>query len=115
MAAIVERDRTAPGPSQCRHPARRDPIDLFVRRKAVDEHNWLALPFVNKGDLHAFMRELRHARDHTIPPPRSEGARRCRRTQVMSASDRARLWHDPEKWIPVLRLHQASPVACCFV
>jgi hypothetical protein len=25
------------------------------------------------------------------------------------------LEHDPEKWIPVSRLREASPAACCFI
>src|SRR5215468_2329154 len=61
MAAIVERDRAPSSAGQCRHPARCDPVDLFVRCKAVDEHNWLALPFVKESNLHTIMRELRHA------------------------------------------------------
>src|SRR5215472_10276839 len=62
MAAIVERDRTPPGARECRHPARRNPIDLLVRRKAVDEDNWLALAFVNEGDLDVVVHELWHVR-----------------------------------------------------
>src|SRR6516225_10325179 len=91
MAAIVERDRAAPGAGQCRHPARRDPIDLFVRCKAVDEHNRLALPFVKESNLHAVMREPRHAGTIRSRHPQAKAKGGCRRTLVMSASDRARL------------------------
>src|SRR5262249_44666510 len=97
MAAIVECDSAAPGLAQRRHPARRDPIDLFVRRKAVHEHDWLALPFVKESDLHAVMRELRHAGTIRSRGSEAKAPGGCQRTLVMSAPERARLQHDPEK------------------
>src|SRR5262249_8570221 len=67
------------------------PVDLFVRGKAVDEHNWLALPFVKESDLHAVMRELRHAGTIRSRRPEAKVPGGCRQTLVMSAPDRARL------------------------
>src|SRR5690242_1064842 len=62
VAAIVERDGATPCAREGRYPARRDPIDLFVRGEAVHEHNRLALPFIQKGDVEALMLKLWHAR-----------------------------------------------------
>src|SRR6516162_3735120 len=105
MAAIVERDRAAPGAGQCRHPARCDPIDLFVRCKAVDEHNWLALPFVEESNLDAVMRELRHAGTIRSRRPEAKAKGGCRRILVMSASDRARLADIPNGRIVMSARH----------
>src|SRR5208282_5060100 len=61
MTAIVERDDAAPGARERGHPAGKDPIHLLVGRKAMHEHNRLALAFVEKGNFHVVMREARHA------------------------------------------------------
>jgi hypothetical protein len=60
VAAIVERDDTAAGADERRDPAGIDPVHLFVGGKAVDEHDRLALPFVEIGDLHFAVHEIRH-------------------------------------------------------
>ena len=70
------------------HPAGRDPVHFLVRRKAVHEHDRLALALVEEGDLHAVMGETRHAVtitiDHTIQPAMQE-------SMVPWAADRVRL------------------------
>ena len=68
MAAIVEGDDTASGARERCHPAGKNPIHLLGGGKAVHEHDWLALAFVEKGDFHPVMREARHA--VTLPPAR---------------------------------------------
>src|SRR6516225_4889436 len=61
VAPIIDRDGAAAGAGQRRYPARIEPIHFFVRRKAMDEHDRLALPFVEIGDLDITMSEMRHA------------------------------------------------------
>ena len=60
VAAIVERDDAPAGARERRHPAGRDPVHFLVRREAVDEHDRLALPFVEKRNFHAVTNKARH-------------------------------------------------------
>ncbi len=53
MAAIVERDGAPAGAGQRRDPAGMQPVHLLGRGKAVHQHDRLALPFVEIGDLDA--------------------------------------------------------------
>ena len=68
MATIVERDHAAARARQRRHPARIDPVHFLVGSKTVDEHDRLALPFVEIGDLDLTMREMRHAPAYSRSP-----------------------------------------------
>jgi len=61
MPAIVERDDAAARPRERRHPAGRDPVHLLVGGKAVDEHDRLALAFIEKCDVHVVVGEARRA------------------------------------------------------
>src|SRR5262249_52044535 len=60
MAAIVERDDAAARTRKRRYPAGIDPVHFLVGSKAMDEHDRLALPFVEIADLDLTMREMRH-------------------------------------------------------
>ena len=73
VAAIIEGDDATPGASEGRHPARIDPVDLFVGGKAVDEHDRLALAFVEESNLHIVMHKTRHAA--TIVDPHADAQR----------------------------------------
>ena len=79
MAAIVERNDAAAGARERRHPARTDPVHFLVRGEAVDQHDRLALAFVEESDLHAIMVKTRHRhrpaiRSSAAIPQRKPGA-----------------------------------------
>src|SRR5690349_17006466 len=62
VTAIIERDRATPGASECRYPAGHHPIDLLIGGEAMHEHNRLALPFIQEGDVDPLMLKSWHAR-----------------------------------------------------
>src|SRR5262249_32289675 len=59
--AVVESDHAAARARQRRYPARRDPVHFLVGSKTMDEHDRLALPLVEIGNLDPTVREMRHA------------------------------------------------------
>ena len=61
VAAIVERDHAAAGARERRDPARLHPVHLLVGRKAVHQDDRLALPFIEKRNLHRPVTKARHA------------------------------------------------------
>jgi len=60
MPAIVERDDPPAGPGQCPHPSGMAPVHLRGRGKAVHEHDWRALPFIEKRDVDAIVGKALH-------------------------------------------------------
>src|SRR6185437_584577 len=61
MAAIIERDDAAAVLPQLRDPGRIDPVDVLGRRKAVHEHDRIALALIEIGNFDIAMVEARHS------------------------------------------------------
>ena len=61
VATIIECDRTSASFGERRKPAGEQPIHLLGRGEAMDEHDRLALPLVEIGDLDFSISETGHA------------------------------------------------------
>ena len=60
MAAIIQCNDAAAGTAQRRRPSGIDPVHFFVGRKAVDEHDRVAVAFINEGDFNVAVHEMLH-------------------------------------------------------
>jgi hypothetical protein len=60
MAAIVERDDAAAVFLQLRNPGRIDPVDILARRKAMHQHDRIALALVEIGNFNSAVVKARH-------------------------------------------------------